>query len=668
MTRPRTDVDLSAVPAARRRLYAAMVVVFPVLLLAAGEILARLFYHPSSIELFQEQTVNGVVYRTINPGVTARYFPTLAIQPGTATDLFRAKKAQRTIRIFALGASSTLGYPYMMNGSFPAMIRDRLRERYPDRTIEMVNLGVTAVTSHTVLDFGRWCLEEEPDLLIVYTGHNEYYGALGVGSSQFVGSARWIVRMYLALHDSRLFLAFKSAVARLASSVGGEASNRTGTLMELMARETAIPLGSPAYERGMQTYQANLDALLAEAKARNVPVILTTLVSNLKDLPPLRSVEPDAWTPAQRSQIASDLSSIDSALLRNDHRSAATLLESWASAETLHAGLAFRRAGHEASRSDWKTADAWYRRARDLDGVRFRAPSSVNAILRSYAGHEGIVIADAESLMVHRAPNGIIGKEFLLEHVHPNLQGYEVIADAVEPAVLAVLSSLGQPAEHSAPMNVRSTVTRVDSLVAAYRIKILVNSWPFTTKGLTLADLKASTWEEELALEFLREELSWEALHVRAAERYERDGRLRDAAAEYQALLAATPYNVSPYLRLGAVLQNVGDLDGARAIFQRSMGVEPTATAHLKLGEIAYETGQHGLAVEHLTQALRTGQLEAGRIPEIRLAIAVATLRGGDAGRSRSLAEALVESYPEFERGRAFLAFVRQQETAGSKR
>lgn len=668
MTRLRRDVDLGAVPTARRRLYAAMVMLFPVLLLAAGEILARIFYHPASIELFQEQTVNGVVYRTINPGVTARYFPTLAIQPGTATDLFRARKAPGTIRIFALGASSTLGYPYMMNGAFPAMIRDRIRERYPDRTVEMVNLGVTAVTSHTVLDFGRWCLEEEPDLLIVYAGHNEYYGALGVGSSQFVGSARWIVRAYLALHDSRLFLAFKSAVSRLASSVGGDASNRTGTLMELMARETAIPLGSPTYERGMQTYQANLDALLAEAKARNVPVILTTLVSNLKDLPPLRSMEPDAWTPAQRSQIASDLSIIDSALLRNDDRSAARLLAPWASAETLHAGLAFRRAGLEASRGDWNAADAWYRRARDLDGVRFRAPSSFNDILRSYAGREGIVVADAESLMMHRAPHGIIGKEFLLEHVHPNLQGYGVIADAVEPAVLAVLSSKGQPAGRLAPMNVRPTVTRVDSHVAAFRIQILVNSWPFTTKGLTLADLKPSTWEEELALQFLREELTWEALHVRAAERYERDGRLRDAADEYLALMAATPYNVSPYLRLGAVLQKSGDLDGARTIFHRSMSVEPTATAQLKLGEIAYENGQHALAVEHLTQALRSGQLEAGRVPEIRLAIAVATLRGGDSGRARSLAEALVDAYPEFERGRAFLAFVRQQESARARR
>lgn len=659
--------DPLALPPARRRLYATLVSLFPVAVLLIGELIARIFIPPPP-SLFQEQTINGVVYRSIDPGVTARYFPTLAIQPGTATDLFRAQKSPGTIRIFALGASSTLGYPYMMNGSFPAMIRDRLRHRYPDRPIEMVNLGVTAVTSHTVLDFARWCLEEEPDLIIVYAGHNEYYGALGVGSSQFVGSARWIVRTYLALHESRLFVAFKAAVSGLASSVGSGASNRSGTLMELMARETAIPLNSPTYERGMSSYQANLDALLEAAKSKDVPVILTTLVSNLKDLPPLQSVEPEAWTPEQRSGIHSDLASIDSALLRSDLRTAEDRLATWAPAETLHAGLAFRRAGVEASRGHWKSADEWYRKARDLDGVRFRAPSAFNQIVRSFAGRRGVVIADAESVMIRRAPTGILGKEFLLEHVHPNLEGYKVIADALEPAVLGVLRSKGLTDEASAPTTASPFVTPVDSLVASFRIQILVNSWPFTTKGLTLADLKASSWEEELALQFLRDEFTWEVLHVRAAERYERDERLADAAREYRALIAATPYNVSPYLRLGVVLQRMGDRIGAESTFRRSLSVEPSATAYLKLGEIAYESGQHASAVEFLTQALRTGQLDAGRVPEIRLAIAVAALRGGDTGRARSLAESLVDAYPEFERGKAFLAFLREQPTGGTKR
>jgi lysophospholipase L1-like esterase len=493
MTRSRPDLDLGAMPPARRRLYALLVLLVPVVLLAAGELAARIFYHPSSIDLFQQQTVNGVAYRTINPGVTSRYFPTLAIQPGTAPDMFRAVKAPGTIRIFALGASSTLGYPYMVNGSFPSMLRDRLRERMPGRTVEMVNLGVTAVTSHTVLDFAVRSLDEDPDLIIVYAGHNEYYGALGVGSSQFVGSARWIVRTYLALHASRLFLLLKAAITDMARSVGEQPANRTGTLMELMARETAIPLGSSTYARGLETYRANIDALLEEAADRKVPVILTTVVSNLKDLPPLRSVVPDAWTSDQRARIVEDLTKVDSALDRGDLRTAVDVLAAWAPAESVHAGLAYRHAAVSARRGDWPSADAGYRLARDLDGVRFRAPSAVNDLLRSYAGRTGVVLADAESLMVRRAPHGVIGKEFLLEHVHPNLQGYEVIADAVEPAVVAVLRSKGHAVDAAPSAGVHPFVTTVDSLVAAYRIQILVNSWPFTTKGLTLADMVANT-------------------------------------------------------------------------------------------------------------------------------------------------------------------------------
>ncbi len=665
MTARPTHVDLDALPELRRRVYAGIILVIPILVLIAGEVLARIFYHPSSIDLFKEQTLNGVVYRAIDPGVTSRYFPTLAVQPGTATDLFRATKAPGTIRIFTLGASTTLGYPYMMNGSFPAILRDRLRERFPGRTIEVVNLGVTAVTSHTVLDFGRWCLDQEPDLLVVYAGHNEYYGALGVGSSQFVGSSRWMVRTYLALHHSRLFLALKAAVTGIASSVGTAAENRTGTLMEVMARKTTIPFGSETYRQGLDTYRANIEALLNEAGGRGVPVVLSTLVSNLKDLRPMEPVVPDGWTEDDRLSLDRDMASVDSLVSMNRLDQADAILEKWRSLDSSNASIAYAYGTIASVRGASNDARQWFERARDLDGLRFRAPSELNRIVRTLAARPGVTLADAESVMVARAPHGLIGREFLLEHVHPNVAGYSVIADAVEPPVLAVLAVRGFSASTTGPIDVPINITNVDSIVAAYRIRILVNSWPFTSKGVTLADLSASTWEEELALAYLRKEFTWEVLHVRAAERYERLGLLAEASSEYRALMVATPYNVSPFLRLGAVLQRKGDLSEARWAFEQSLAVEATSTAYLKLGEIAYEEGQHLQAVEFLTEAIRTGQVDGGRIPEIRLAIAVATMRAGDAGRALTLAEDLVAQYPTFQRGTEFLHYLR---SGGSRR
>ena len=44
-------------------------------------------------------------------------------------------------------------------------------------------------------------IEHNPDLLLIYAGHNEYYGALGVGSTESIGNARWLVKTYLNLCD-----------------------------------------------------------------------------------------------------------------------------------------------------------------------------------------------------------------------------------------------------------------------------------------------------------------------------------------------------------------------------------------------------------------------------------------------------------------------------------
>jgi tetratricopeptide (TPR) repeat protein len=283
-------------------------------------------------------------------------------------------------------------------------------------------------------------------------------------------------------------------------------------------------------------------------------------------------------------------------------------------------------------------ADKWYRRARDLDGLRFRAPSALNEIVRNLSRQPGTVLADAESLMVARSPEGLVGRRYLLEHVHPNLDGYAVIADAVEAPLLKVLRDRGMSSDVPVSRSIPSTITPIDSIVAAYRIEILVNSWPFTEQSRTIDDLKAETWEDSLALAYLRKEFTWEALHVQAAERYDAEGRLADAALEYRGLIAATSYNVSPYLRYGVVLQRQGRRAEAREAFTQSLAVERTSTALLKLGEIAYEEGRPADAIGHL--------------------IAVATLRVGDHEKARELVDELLEAYPEFERGKAFREFL----------
>jgi hypothetical protein len=189
----------------QRRLFWVALVAIPVMFFALLEGGLRVAGYGHDTRLFVQVETAGQRYYTINPDVTRRYFSDHDFGTYTSRDRFRVEKPPGTYRIFALGASTTIGFPYMFNGSFSSLLRDRLYAHFPERKVEVVNVGITAVNSYTVADIAREVMRYEPDLLIVYAGHNEFYGAFGVGSAEQVGGRRWMVKAYLVAQRSKTF-------------------------------------------------------------------------------------------------------------------------------------------------------------------------------------------------------------------------------------------------------------------------------------------------------------------------------------------------------------------------------------------------------------------------------------------------------------------------------
>ncbi|HVO75336.1 MAG TPA: hypothetical protein VMT35_15005, partial [Ignavibacteriaceae bacterium] len=63
---------------------------------------------------------------------------------------------------------------------------------------------MTAVNSYTLLDLLPGVLNQKPDLILIYAGHNEYYGALGVGSVESYGSSRTIIKIMIYLNNFKI--------------------------------------------------------------------------------------------------------------------------------------------------------------------------------------------------------------------------------------------------------------------------------------------------------------------------------------------------------------------------------------------------------------------------------------------------------------------------------
>ena len=100
-----------------------------------------------------------------------------------------------------------MGFPYPNNISFQRMLKYQLQKTNPDKDIEIINLALTAINSYTFYDFAQELVHFEPDAIFIYGGHNEYYGALGVGSNntlQHLSVGQSVCVSYVLLNGSIL--------------------------------------------------------------------------------------------------------------------------------------------------------------------------------------------------------------------------------------------------------------------------------------------------------------------------------------------------------------------------------------------------------------------------------------------------------------------------------
>jgi tetratricopeptide (TPR) repeat protein len=660
----------------REKWYRALMLLLPVLFFVMVEMALRWGNYGGDLRLFKETTVNGAPCYTINPDVTRRYFRTIQVRAGISSDVFAKEKGLSTVRIFCLGESSTLGYPYFYNGAFPAMLKDRLETLWPEKNFEVVNLGITAVNSYTVADFAGEIVAFKPDAIIVYCGHNEFYGALGVGSTESVGRIRWLIKAYLALEEWRTFRLLRDGVNAIREVFASSADRgREATVMEGMVRNQEIALGSDAYRAAVLNFQANMEEIGKIGASNNIPVVFGTLVSNLSGLEPFISSFGANTNEGQKKECGELYEKAKRAFEAGRYDEASRSLESAIRIDSLPARLHFLLARVKERSGGVQDALVEYKRARDLDALRFRAPSEFNSILRSVASNTHAHVAEIEHLMESRSEHGIIGNRYLLEHVHMNVDGYFLAAKAfvealAESNVIAPQQQWNRTRDKSdAQYRSEVGVTPLDSVMASIRLWVLMQSWPFTNSGVSVRQYAPKTPTETLAKDCLMREISWEKAHVQMADLYTSEEKPELAAQEYYALAKATPYNVSPFLRLGRLLLSAGKEVEAQTAFERSLKIGPTLYAYQGLGLILLQKDKYEEASGLLWKSLQyTNGVPVNEVLETQRYLCVALAGCGKIAEAKRMAESMVTSHPEYLPGKELLQNIEKSQQKDARR
>lgn len=633
----------------KRLVFTLLMIALPIVLLGATELALRAVQYGGPRALFLSADFDSR-YMIVNRNIGTRYFPSQSVTPAISYDVFLKQKPENGYRIFVLGGSSAAGYPYLYNGAFSKMLLPRLQDAFPDRKIEMINLAMPAVNSYTLLDLADEIMPWQPDALLIYAGHNEFYGALGIGSSESLGQFRGLINGYLRLQAFRAFQLLRDIVLKIAGWVGKPSNSEVAadrTLMERMVGEQEIAWRGESYERAQQNFSANLRDLIALAAKQDVPVLLSELVSNVRDQKPFVSLF-DAATDKVEWQTG-----FDEAVRLQAAGQFARALASYRQVAVLDSTPAivhFRMAQCLEKLGAYEQAKAQFYRAKDLDGLRFRASEDFNEAIRLLGAETGSAVVPLQQAFEAASPNGLIGKDLMLEHLHPNLRGYFLMAKAFSEAMCEnhfIAENWDARSMQADSVYWQDTgVTPIDEKVIDIRIEVLLGGWPFQPKNAPnrAADFVPGNFLEQTALSMWKNDITWERAHVQMADYYQQRGELDKAAAEYKALIRYMPINISPYVFLIRIYLQQQNFNELLALLPKTLEIEETALARKWLGILALKDGQAKIATDHLQRAF---ELEPDDL-QTMYNLCGAYALSGETEKAKALTEQLLQRAPSY--------------------
>ena len=331
------------------------------------------------------------------------------------------------LRVLFAGGSTVQGYPHPKRLSAPSYLQEMLQDLYPERQIEVFNAGITAASSFAVaraVEDGAKALSA--DLVVVYTGHNEFYGVYGAASLSEGGQGLWSKRGHYALMQWRM----TRLVSGLLSAFAAERSGPPAALIEVMSRTGAVLADDPRRVQAVANLEGNLRDLADFCRVQGIPLVLCTLASNERGFAPARIELPLEGPQGQR--YAELLSAGDR------QQASSVALAALAEAEALWADdayLHFLRGYHLENSGDGIEARSAYVRARELDARPWRATAAANPVVRRVATEEGALLAEVEARFLDHSPSAGVGWELMADHLHPTAAGQALLARAIVAAL-----------------------------------------------------------------------------------------------------------------------------------------------------------------------------------------------------------------------------------------
>ena len=425
-------------------------------------------------------------------------------------------------------------------------------------------------------------------------GNNEMVGPFGAGTifgkkSPGLG----FVRTSLALKTTRLGQLLSNVIYSL-NSTPDMPTRWTGIDM---FKENLLRHDDPKRLRAYANFEGNLKDILKTGKKAGVPMILSTVGSNIKDCSPFASLHREdlgasEWT--LWGQLFKEGRAFEQA---GQYEAALGPYAEAAAIDSEYAELQFRMGTCHLARGHTEKARPAFELARDYDALAVRADSRINRILMdtTSGGDAQVLEIDAEAALAAQSPEGIPGEDYFYEHVHLTAEGNFTLARIIADQVKTLLPpetvgpQTGNWLENEAA-NRQLALTEWDQLRHWQEEAKRVNMRPFisqTSNALNKKHINRKTSELE-ARTTANTRAQDNRLYIAALDRAPDDsflvenysnfliahGKQDEAIEQAEKFRALLPDFAWPHCWLGALLVDAGRLEEARESLESALEID----------------------------------------------------------------------------------------------
>ncbi len=351
---------------------------------------------------------------------------------------FTADKPPGAYRIMIAGGSSAVGFPYHPRSTFGLRLESILEAEIPGLDVEVIHIGKMSMYSTEVREVVDEAVNYSPDLMIIYSGHNEF---IALNRKLSPGSR------------AALKVAMKSKVV-LATGALLHAALGAGKTTFMQAWEEneegglALPrpplISQDQYDEVVTEYEDNLRAMADACNNRKVKLVLCAPASNLNGWPP-EYVFPASFGEKSRLEAGLAYDRAEKFYKSGAFFKAYSGLEEWMSSPVGYAPLAFISGRSKSADlksldpssdkfkslkisaiKDLETAVSWESKC----VYSHRAPPEFRDIVKKVASEKSVVFLDAQAA-INEAADFTPGFDLFEDHCHPNLKAQQVLAEAL---------------------------------------------------------------------------------------------------------------------------------------------------------------------------------------------------------------------------------------------